>query len=209
MHRYWEYTIASQQMFLSLSLPLCFSHERKPTEMGKMGICSGIGNSIIEAGSPREWGGSSGTWKRSDVNTLIPPQNCQLITLPGYLAGTIAESVVWAMAKLYMASRCFCRPKQCFSQSWITKLKKTIFHVKCRSLILLWYFFKKTKPLFVESTCSHVFWFYHQKHSCGQRRAWGWGVGGPMDRAVWALALKLNLQYASLALTCTELGQIT
>ena len=31
-----------------------------------------------------------------------------------------------------------------------------------------------------------------------------------MDRAiVWALALRLNLKYASLALTCTELGQIT
>lgn len=30
-----------------------------------------------------------------------------------------------------------------------------------------------------------------------------------MGRAVWALALKLNLQDASLALTCTELGQTT
>ena len=175
-----------------------------------MGICSGIGNSILEEGSLREWGGSSGPWKRSGVNTLIPPQNCQLITPPGHLEGTIAESVVWAMTKLYMASRCFFRPKQCFLQSWITKLKKTRFHVKYRSLILLWFFFFfKTKPLFVESTCSQVFWFYHQKHSCGQRRAWGWGAGGPMDRAVWAPALRLNLKYATLALTCTELGQIT
>ena len=106
-----------------------------------MGICSGIGNSILEEGSLREWGGSSGPWKRSGVNTLIPPQNCQLITPPGHLEGTIAESVVWAMTKLYMASRCFFRPKQCFLQSWITKLKKTRFHVKYRSLILLWFFF--------------------------------------------------------------------